>query len=582
MPQQDAWEVLGAASRFAPGRLVTVTPRRRRPGESRAPQLVVGRTEAGQFFALDNRCPHEGYPLAQGDLDACTLTCNWHNWKFRLDDGVCLIGGEDVRAYPVRLRDGIVEVNLAEPPPEVLRQRARASLDTAMFENDTERALRDAARLLQAGETPWRILAHIAHYDALHAEDGTTHVLPVAADCGRLVPRFAGVETLAALAPAIELCAETNVRLPSRPLPAPLRGASVETFVDAIEAEEAERAEGLLHGALAAGVPVERVDAWICRALSAHFLDFGHPLIYLVKARAVLAHASNAAAADILGSLVRRIVLGTREDRLPYMQAYFRRVRAYAADFAVVAAREKAGTQWEPEAVRDAVLDGSANDSVDAVWSALERGVPAADGARALVGAGAHRLMRFDVRWDADPSVAENWLWATHRFTFASAVRQAVERWPAPERAWLLFQAVAFIHSGKPLDGPLARPAQAEPASVDALVAAIEARREDQALALAGELVRHEADVAPVCRALEELCLADRYVLPIFTAHAIKTTLAATEEAAALQGHPDRNVPLLAAVRFLAAPVRERILQADVRTTLAWIVEGRVPRKLTQ
>ena len=36
-----------------------------------------------QIFAIDNRCPHEGYPLDQGSFnDSCILTCNWHNWKF--------------------------------------------------------------------------------------------------------------------------------------------------------------------------------------------------------------------------------------------------------------------------------------------------------------------------------------------------------------------------------------------------------------------------------------------------------------------------------------------------------------------
>ena len=55
-------------------------------------QLVVGRSETDGVFALDNRCPHEGYPLAQGDLKGGELTCCWHNWKFDVADGACLIG----------------------------------------------------------------------------------------------------------------------------------------------------------------------------------------------------------------------------------------------------------------------------------------------------------------------------------------------------------------------------------------------------------------------------------------------------------------------------------------------------------
>ena len=50
-------------------------------------QIVLYRVEE-QVFAIDNRCPHEGYPLAEGTLDEqCQLTCNWHNWKFDLVTG---------------------------------------------------------------------------------------------------------------------------------------------------------------------------------------------------------------------------------------------------------------------------------------------------------------------------------------------------------------------------------------------------------------------------------------------------------------------------------------------------------------
>src|SRR5262249_48271740 len=32
--------------------------------------------------ALDDRCPHQGYPLSQGCVKDGVLTCEWHNWKF--------------------------------------------------------------------------------------------------------------------------------------------------------------------------------------------------------------------------------------------------------------------------------------------------------------------------------------------------------------------------------------------------------------------------------------------------------------------------------------------------------------------
>ena len=55
-----------------------------------------------KIYAIDNRCPHEGYPLSNGFTnDNCVLTCNWHNWKFDLcDNGKCVFGGnKDLKIY---------------------------------------------------------------------------------------------------------------------------------------------------------------------------------------------------------------------------------------------------------------------------------------------------------------------------------------------------------------------------------------------------------------------------------------------------------------------------------------------------
>ena len=87
-------------------------------------QLAVFRVETAEgptVYAVDNRCPHEGYPLAEGTVDeSCQLTCNWHNWKFRLDDGKCVLGGDNLGRYDVRVEaDGGVLVDLSEATPAV-------------------------------------------------------------------------------------------------------------------------------------------------------------------------------------------------------------------------------------------------------------------------------------------------------------------------------------------------------------------------------------------------------------------------------------------------------------------------------
>jgi nitrite reductase/ring-hydroxylating ferredoxin subunit len=73
-----------------------VVPRKSRLYKKDGLQVAVFRVKNGTLYVVDNRCPHEGYPLTQGTVDDCTLTCNWHNYTFDLRDGACVMGEEAV------------------------------------------------------------------------------------------------------------------------------------------------------------------------------------------------------------------------------------------------------------------------------------------------------------------------------------------------------------------------------------------------------------------------------------------------------------------------------------------------------
>jgi len=36
----------------------------------------------GRVFAVDNRCPHMGFPLERGTVNSGILTCHWHHARF--------------------------------------------------------------------------------------------------------------------------------------------------------------------------------------------------------------------------------------------------------------------------------------------------------------------------------------------------------------------------------------------------------------------------------------------------------------------------------------------------------------------
>ena len=110
----------------------------------------------GAVHACNNRCPHEGYPLVEGALDAaCMLTCHWHNWKFDLRTGANHYGGDSLRIYPVKV-DGAApsgSMPATRRPRERVR-RALLQLDDAMADHDAPRIARELARLERAGAAP--------------------------------------------------------------------------------------------------------------------------------------------------------------------------------------------------------------------------------------------------------------------------------------------------------------------------------------------------------------------------------------------------------------------------------------------
>ena len=40
-----------------------------------------------KVYAVDNRCPHMGFPLYKGTVKDSILTCHWHHARFDLDNG---------------------------------------------------------------------------------------------------------------------------------------------------------------------------------------------------------------------------------------------------------------------------------------------------------------------------------------------------------------------------------------------------------------------------------------------------------------------------------------------------------------
>ena len=99
------------------------------------------------IYACNNRCPHEGYPLREGTLsEGCVLTCNWHNWKFNLDTGENLFGGDELRTYPIEVRGNDIWIDITDLPYQERYTAICNSLHDAFDDYSYDRIAREIAR----------------------------------------------------------------------------------------------------------------------------------------------------------------------------------------------------------------------------------------------------------------------------------------------------------------------------------------------------------------------------------------------------------------------------------------------------
>jgi nitrite reductase (NADH) small subunit len=70
----------------------------------------------GQYFAIDNMCPHMGAELSGGFVEDGIVTCPWHYWRFRLADGAWADNPRiKIGSYPVHIVDDEIRIEVPDP-----------------------------------------------------------------------------------------------------------------------------------------------------------------------------------------------------------------------------------------------------------------------------------------------------------------------------------------------------------------------------------------------------------------------------------------------------------------------------------
>ena len=390
-------------------------------------------------FACANRCPHEGYPLSEGVLSqGCLLTCNWHNWKFDLESGETLAGGDRLRRFPVRVEAGRVMVDMTPEDPAVRRDRALSGLRRALEDEDQDRLVRETARLMRLGVDAAEPVTEAIAWMAERLEFGTQHAIGAAPDWLKLYDRSStnADRKLAAIGEILGHIADDAHGGRIFPFAAGQAPWDAAAFLNAVERENEAAAVALARGGLAEGMQARDFLPTLVRAALAHYGDFGHSLIYSVKTVALAERLGPKSAEPLLLMLTRSLVCMTREDLLPEFRDYSARLAEWGRKGKPAPALEVASIVGvSTRRAMTVVTAWSGDHTPQAIFAVL-------------VEAAAWTLLHADERvfLRSDGKLADNvnWLDFTHALTFAeagrAAVRSAPELWPA-----VLLQIACFI-----------------------------------------------------------------------------------------------------------------------------------------
>jgi nitrite reductase/ring-hydroxylating ferredoxin subunit len=515
-------------------------------------RLCVVHTSTG-IHALDNACPHEGYGLTTGELEGELLTCAWHNWKFRVSDGRCLLGEEDVRTHAVDVADdGTISISLVEPAPEELRPQLLASLRRGMAKDYVGQMSRDVVRLLRADANPGELIWEAVAYGAPRADFGWGHAIASLTDCLAMTDRYTGDERALPIVQAIAGVSGEERDRPVNPLPEPLRALPEDPraeFRRLVEAEQLEPAQAVLLGAIEHGYEAAEIRPWFTDVVSDHLLSYGHGAIYSQKAFQLLERLGWERAGTVLPYLVPTIVYGTREDKLPYMKLFHRGLAQLDLE-ALAEAASSPDPHWQDDGrLLTALLGPDRTEAALAAGAALRAGAGVDRLLDTVTTAVSERLLRYDVDGERDFHDDFGWLDITHGMTYANAVRWHAERSPMSADIVRLALWTVFLANWT-------------------------GRHEwHTAVAWRDEIEPRSDDLRAYGEALQDEALLDGTTAFIVHAHAVKMSVAATHEALRIGS----SLPLDATARFMAAPKLERFVAATVTRSIDFL-SGKAPR----
>ena len=515
-------------------------------------------------FAIEDRCPHLGFPLHQGTVEAGLVTCHWHHARFDLVSGCTLdLWADDARGFDVRLRgdDVFVSARVHADPVAHLQSRLRNGL-----EDDISLVIaKSVLGLLDAGVPASEIVRTGMEFGARYRGAGWGAGLTVLVAMANLLPQLAPDDQALALVHGLTFVADDTRNqaprfavgaLETNDLPFDRLESWYRRFVDTRSADAAERT---LETALAESDRLADVEAMMFAAVTDHvFIDGGHTVDFTNKAFEAVEHLGKDAAGDILPTLVQQTTAATRSEefgewRHPHDRAALalRTVEGLAS--ALEEGQPRRGHYDRVGALGWQLLDDDPEVVASTLLDALRAGADEEQVGRAIAFAAALRITRFHVQNDHG-----DWDSVHHAFTAANALHHALQRNASIDLLRGAVHTAMRINLDRFLNVPAARGPHATSGSLDALAHCFDVQgMVDEAGNEAYGFLRGGGTRAQLVAALGHALLAEDAEF-----HWYQTVEAGVRQAQQWpEGSEEEALVLTAVARFLAAhtPTRREL-----------------------
>jgi nitrite reductase/ring-hydroxylating ferredoxin subunit len=397
---------------------------------SHRPILVV--YDRGRIFALDNRCPHMGFPLERGSVEDGILTCHWHHARFDLESGCTFdLWADDVPICPVQVRNGEVWVKTSFDHADSAahwRQRLAEGL-----EHDLGLVIAKAVHGQLAADVPQAdIVRQVALFGA-HNRDGWSVGLTILTALANLLPALPEEEAyLALFHGARRVAADCDGQPPrreraplgSRPDPIALK-RWLRRWAKVRHREAAERT--LLTAIAAGATPAVLADALLAADTDRAYADSGHSLDFINKAFECLDLIGWEHSSAVLPTVIAQMVAArSAEESTAWRQPIdlIALCDETASQLPALFAAGRGTCSWSDHAMlaRELLGDDPAQ-IIEAIKEAIHGGATPAELGRSLAYAAALRVARF-----GNANEHADWETAHHVFTYANAVHQMLVR----------------------------------------------------------------------------------------------------------------------------------------------------------